>query len=194
MSARLFFSLVLLIVGCTTPVSAYSAENAELVIPSSEVAAEELVERRVLTRGDELYDAMRLLLSSAQIAEQLVLEVRYPSGLDWRSEAIRAPRSAIDDWAARSARSHKSAKSFDLPVPEPPSTRPPLGTRYVETTSCADVRTSSSSSFAADVTYTFEYRFTRDTDGDKKPDADPQWVLVDVKMTPLFSEGQPHIC
>lgn len=155
---------------------------------------ETLVERRVLAPGDAFYERMLGQLPAGKLAEQLLIKVEYPPGLDWSREATRAVRSGVDRLVAGQGPVEGAAKTYHLPNPELPDTTPPIGTRHNITVSCAEVRVSSSSSYSADITYTLEYRYTRDTNGDNKPDADPQWVVVGVTITPLFMEGMPHLC
>lgn len=193
-------SILLNCLRCTTVLTLGLVGPAAIAFDQGHVVAgpaahsEGLVERRMLAPGDAYYDRMLQQHPSPRLADQLLVEVVYPSGLDWSIEATRAVRSSMDHLLAGQGDALSTAKSYDLPNPEPPDTTPPIGTRHSITVSCAQVRTSASSSYSADITYTWEYRYTRDTNGDNKPDADPEWVLVGVTVTPLFTEGQPHLC
>lgn len=153
-----------------------------------------VVERRVVGHGSWLYESLKQALPSGGLAAVVRVQVAYPAELDWSNDSALHMNRQLNAWLARDDAFSAVAKDGSLEVPNAPETTPPIGTRHPIVVSCANIKTSTSSSFSADITYTFEYRFTRDTNGDNKPDADPQWVIVDVKITPLFTDGQPHLC
>lgn len=75
----------------------------------------------------------------------------------------------------------KSFITFD--PPPPPGYDPPVPGATGATSACGYPINFGSQQGTASMEFTWEYRNTRDSDGDGQKDSDPQWVLVEFSAT-----------
>lgn len=171
---------ILALIAASQPAHAAGADPT----PSVNGGPEETlsIERRSLAADSPLYQRIAMTLPAIQVAELLVVEARYPA--DW---AHGAGRHSVIDALAQAA-----SKTDNLDAPEPPSNPAPLGTRHAHSDYCVDIRVGFET-HQGTRTYHWEYRNTRDTTGDGKPNADPKWVLVRTEFT-YYNETEAGMC
>lgn len=140
--------------------------------------------RTTVKAGDAGYEWARQAAGRNAIAEEVMLEVRYPIALTEANPAFRGndPITALTT----------SAVSKSMIVPEGP---PPygngsaLGNLVTTISNCGSV-TVGTTQFNADISYTWRWENTVDSDGDGSKDSEPGWVLKSSTVTFLLQDAQ----
>ncbi len=80
------------------------------------------------------------------------------------------------------------------PAPDPFGNGTHIGDKTSVMLNCATVRMSTHENRFADITYHYEWRYTRDSDNDGFNDSDPAWVVVDMHIKFLETQDNPIPC
>jgi hypothetical protein len=170
------FGAVLLGLLVTAPVEASQTQRGEM---SDEAEA-------TLPLGTGLFSArlsdgmpgfawVRQLIGSRPLAAEVDLYVQYPV------KEIRVRGRSLED-AILVTGPESSLKSIIAPEGSPPDGPGRPGVSTSTRLYCTQV-TIGTSYHTADIEYMWEWRNTEDTTGDGKPDSNPDWVLVGMRVT-----------
>lgn len=127
--------------------------------------------------GSPLHSWMSRQVSTGHVADFVTFEFNYGGDTTWSSGAPVA--AILSDTTVR--------KDDLVPEGDPPSGGGRLGSTQQTKSECGYVVVGGSPT-PADITYSWSYQYTRDSNGDGKKDSDPAWVLVGASYVFLDME------
>jgi len=133
-----------------------------------------------LHRGDPGYDWVSALAGNLVMAESIAFSVSYPARESW-VQSLRPEEAILINGAFENPAGASKGIGDGFSNPREPDGTGRPGSVEINHMYCTTVNVGTLPR-AADVEYVWEWQFREDTNGDGKNDADPGWVLTDVKV------------